>query len=94
EAANELDGPLRAPARVVEQICSPEQVYVCSWAHAVEERKHLHIVVQPVTRDVLQRYGGLRSEQLQAEMMRREDRPSESAVKEFSDKARQLLSYG
>lgn len=70
EAANELGGPLRAAARAVEQIRSPEQVYVCSLAHAVDERKHSPLVVQPVTRDVIERYCGLRSEQLQAEMMR------------------------
>lgn len=88
EAVAGLGPLLRAAAEAVERICSPEQVYVCSWAHAARERKHLHIVVQPVTTEIVTSYGGLRSEQLQAEMMRRGISPPESAVAEFCRQAR------
>jgi hypothetical protein len=66
--AAELGPLLRDAARVVETLCRPEQTYVCVGSHGREARKHLHIAVQPVTAEVRARYGGLRSEQLQARM--------------------------
>ena len=68
-AAAELGSVLRDTARVVEALCQPEQTYVCLWSHGVSARKHLHFAVQPVTATVVARYGGLRSEQLQARML-------------------------
>jgi diadenosine tetraphosphate (Ap4A) HIT family hydrolase len=87
-AAAELGPLLRATARVVEAICRPEQTYVCLWSHAAGARKHLHFAVQPVTTAVLARYGGLRSEQLQARMLAAGDDPDRAAVERFCALAR------
>jgi len=83
EAAAELGPLLRATARVVETICHPEQTYVCLWSHGERARRHLHIAVQPVTAEVVAKYGGLRSEQLQARMMSGGESSSVAEVVEF-----------
>jgi ATP adenylyltransferase len=90
-AASELGPVLRSAARVVEVLCEPEQTYVCLWSHGAEARKHLHFAVQPVTADVVARYGGLRSEQLQARMLARGDRPDVADVERFCERARELF---
>jgi ATP adenylyltransferase len=90
-ATAELGPLLRDAARVVEALCEPEQTYVCLWSHGVSARKHLHIAVQPVTADVVARYGGLRSERLQARMMASGDEPDAAAVERFCDQARELF---
>ena len=69
-AAAELGPLLRDTARIAEAICEPEQTYVCVWSHGRAERRHLHILVQPITTAVVAQYGGLRSEQLQARMLK------------------------
>ena len=91
-AANELGPLLRDAARVVEAICQPEQTYVCVWSHGRTERRHLHILVQPVTTAVVAQYGGLRSEQLQAKLMTTGDPPDPADVERFCAAARQRFS--
>jgi diadenosine tetraphosphate (Ap4A) HIT family hydrolase len=89
DAAQELGPLLRRCARLLEALCEPEQVYVCLWSHGEsKERKHLHFVVQPVTSEVVSEYGGLRSEMLQATMMRTGTAPPVADVEAFCDKAR------
>ncbi|MER6187848.1 hypothetical protein [Streptomyces sp. NPDC001652] len=90
-AAAELGPLLRDTARVVETLCRPEQTYVCMWSHGRDARKHLHIAVQPVTAEVRARYGGLRSEQLQARMLADGDEPDIADVEKFCDQARELF---
>ncbi|WP_407562879.1 hypothetical protein [Streptomyces sp. 184] len=90
-AAAELGPLLRDTARVVETLCRPEQTYVCTWSHGREARKHLHIAVQPVTAEVRARYGGLRSEQLQARMLTAGDEPGPAEVEQFCARARELF---
>lgn len=90
-AVAELGPVLRDTARVVETLCRPEQTYVCSWSHGAGARKHLHIVVQPVTAAVVDRYGGLRSEQLQARMLACGDEPDAAEVERFCEQARRLF---
>lgn len=52
-------GPLlRDTARVVEAVCRPEQTSVCLWSHGPAARRHLHVAVQPVTAELVARYGG------------------------------------
>ncbi|MFI5734264.1 HIT family protein [Kribbella sp. NPDC051587] len=87
EAANELGPLLRRTAQVVEAILKPEQTYVSSWAHGDNGRKHLHIVVQPVTSAVVAQYGGERSEQLQALMLRSGNELDRSEVEQFCTRA-------
>ncbi|MEU2867210.1 HIT family protein [Streptomyces mirabilis] len=90
-AAAELGPLLRDTARVVETLCRPEQTYVCMWSHGPDTRKHLHIAVQPVTAEVRARYGGLRSEQLQARMLADGDEPDITEVEQFCARARELF---
>lgn len=90
-AVAELGPVLRDTARVVEALCQPEQTYVSLWSHGAGTRKHLHIAVQPVTAAVVARYGGLRSEQLQARMLARGDEPGRAEVEPFCRQARELI---
>lgn len=90
-AAAELGPLLRDTARVVEALVQPEQTYVGLWSHGAGTRKHLHVAVQPVTADVVARYGGLRSEQLQARMLASGDEPDRADVERFCDQARALF---
>jgi ATP adenylyltransferase len=90
-AAAELGPVLRDTARVVEVLCRPQQTYVCLWSHGAGARKHLHIAVQPVTADLVARYGGVRSEQLQARMLASGDEPDAGDVKRFCEQARELF---
>jgi hypothetical protein len=64
---------------------------VCLWSHGPGARKHLHFAVQPVTAAVVARYGGLRSEQLQARMLASGDRPDAAEVVQFCERARELF---
>lgn len=88
-AAAELGPLLRDTARVVETLCRPEQTYVCTWSHGPDARKHLHVVVQPVTAEVRARYGGLRSERLQARMLADGVAPDRAQVERFCERARE-----
>jgi diadenosine tetraphosphate (Ap4A) HIT family hydrolase len=90
-AVAELGPVLRDTARVVEALCRPEQTYVSLWSHGAGTRKHLRIAVQPVTAAVVARYGGLRSEQLQARMLASGDDPDPADVERFCDQARELF---
>ena len=91
-AAAELGPLVRDTARVVETLCSPEQTYVSLWSHGAHARKHLHIVVQPVTAAVVARYGGARSEQLQALMLASGDTPDIADIEAFCARARELFT--
>ena len=92
DATAELGTLLRGAARVVEGICQPEQTYVCVWSHGRSERRHLHILVQPVTTALVAQYGGLRSEQLQARVMATGEPPDPAAVERFCADARQRFA--
>lgn len=93
-AAAELGPLLRETARVVEAICRPEQTYVCVWSHGRTERRHLHILVQPVTAELVAQYGGLRSEQLQVKIMTTGEPPDPAEVERFCAEVRRHLAAG
>lgn len=90
----ELGPLLRRTSLVIEKLCSPEQVYVCVWSHGEGERKHLHFVVQPVTSEVVARFDGARSEQLQAAMLDAGVQPDRREVERFAERARGEFSAG
>jgi diadenosine tetraphosphate (Ap4A) HIT family hydrolase len=92
DAVAELGPLLRAAAGVVESISRPEQTYVCVWSHGRAERRHLHILVQPVTAALVAQYGGLRSEQLQARIMATGEPPDPTEVERFCAQARQQFA--
>ena len=55
--AAELGPLLRRTAATVTRLLDPEQVYVTLWSHAGGVAGNIHWVVQPVTRDLMTRYG-------------------------------------
>jgi len=91
-AAVEMGPLLRDAARVVEAICRPEQTYVCVWSHGKTERRHLHILVQPVTAALVAQYGSLRSEQLQVKIMTTGEPPDPADIERFCAAARQRFA--
>jgi diadenosine tetraphosphate (Ap4A) HIT family hydrolase len=56
EEASELGTLLRRAAAVVDELVAPEEVYACLWSHAGGTPVHIHYVVQPVTRELMDRY--------------------------------------
>src|SRR4029077_5166603 len=58
EETAELGPLLRTAAAVVTELLQPEQVYVCLWSHAGAGGGpgHLHFVIQPVSRALMDRY--------------------------------------
>jgi len=78
-------------AAVVDRLLAPEQTYVCLWSHAGGEPVHIHYVIQPVTRQVMDR-SGVHGPRLQVEMFARGDVPPEAEVAEFARAARRAFA--
>ena len=87
EEAGEQGPLLRMCAGVVDALLEPEQTYVCLWSHAGGEPVHIHYVVQPVTRELIESHG-VRGPGLQAEMFARGALPPAAEVVEFAGRAR------
>ena len=88
EAESREVGPLlRRAAAVVDELLAPDQVYVCLWSHASGAPVHIHYVVQPVSRELIERYGG-QGPSLQAAMFRTAAPPPAEAVEGFAERAR------
>jgi hypothetical protein len=71
-------------------VLNPEQVYVCLWSHADGAPVHIHYVVQPVTRETIERHGA-RGPRLQAAMFESAPLPSVQAVEAFAVAARRAF---
>lgn len=80
---------LHEAARVVTELRSPEQVYVSLWSHAGGKPGHIHFLVQPVDREVMDRYG-LHGPKLQVAMFENDPTPDPDAVEVFADRARRM----
>lgn len=87
EEAGEQGPLLRRCAAVVDRLLEPDQTYVCLWSHAGGVPVHVHHVVQPVTRQVLDRHG-VHGPRLQVEMFASGIAPPEAEVVSFSRDAR------
>lgn len=87
EEAGEQGPLLRRCAAVVDRLLEPDQTYVCLWSHAGGVPVHVHYVVQPVTRRVLDRHG-VHGPRLQVEMFASGIAPAEAEVVSFSRAAR------
>ncbi len=59
EEATELGPLLREAARVVTDLIDTDQVYVSLWSHAGGVPVHIHHVVQPVTRAMVEEFGAV-----------------------------------
>ena len=86
----ELGPLLQRTAAVVDDLLHPEQVYVCLWSHAGGAPVHIHYVVQPVTRELIERHGA-HGPRLQAAMFQADAPPPANAVEQFADRARAAL---
>jgi hemoglobin len=89
--STELGPLLTRVADAVDQLCRPEQVYVCLWSHAGRARGHVHFVVQPATTGEIDAHGGAYGPALQAAMFAAGRLPEEAAVEDFAASARTLL---
>jgi diadenosine tetraphosphate (Ap4A) HIT family hydrolase len=89
--AAELGPLLRRVASAVAEIAKPSQVYVCLWSHEGREPVHIHFVVQPVTREVMDELDA-HGPRLQAAQFARGERPDPVAAAAFADQARELLA--
>jgi len=89
EEADELGSVLRDAARVTSAITHPEQVYVTLWSHAGGLPGHIHYVVQPITREVMERFGY--GSGVQPAMFAANQTPHPDAVEAFATAARTMF---
>jgi diadenosine tetraphosphate (Ap4A) HIT family hydrolase len=89
--SRELGPLLRRSAAVIDDLLAPEQVYVCLWSHAGGAPAHIHYVVQPVGRELLERHGA-HGPRLQAAMLESETPPAADAVEAFAVRARRAFA--
>jgi diadenosine tetraphosphate (Ap4A) HIT family hydrolase len=83
----ELGPLLQRSAAVVDELVAPEQVYTCLWSHAGGVPVHIHYVVQPATRSLMDDHGAY-GPKLQLAMFERGELPPVDEVDAFADRAR------
>jgi diadenosine tetraphosphate (Ap4A) HIT family hydrolase len=87
--AAELGPLLRTASAIANELLQPEQVYVCLWSHAGGVPGHVHFVVQPVSRELMDRYPGPPyGPMLQVAMFEAREELPEDEVAAFCEKAR------
>lgn len=86
----ELGPLLRLAARVVTQLCDPDQVYVCLWSHAGFRPVHLHFVIEPVALASVVEVG-LTGAGYQAHLFETDARRPSDAVSAFCELARRAF---
>jgi ATP adenylyltransferase len=87
DEAGELGPLLRRSAAVVDKLLDPEQVYTCLWSHAGGTPVHIHYVVFPATRELMDEHGDY-GPHLQVAMFDVGIAPPEPEVEAFADRAR------
>lgn len=87
EEAHELGPLLRTASVVAGELVRAEQVYNCLWSHAGGTTVHIHYVVQPVTAELMERYG-CHGPALQAAMFTDREAPTDSRIADVADQAR------
>ena len=87
DEAAELGPLLRTAASVATELLRPEQVYVCLWSHAGGEPGHIHFVIQPVSRNSMDRHAAY-GPGLQVAMFAAGEPLDEDGVNAFCDRAR------
>ena len=88
--AREIGPLLRRVSAMLADLIQPEQVYVGLWSHAGGAPVHIHFVVQPVTRtlmDSIDDYGP----HLQVAMFDAGATPPKGEVERFAERARAAL---
>jgi diadenosine tetraphosphate (Ap4A) HIT family hydrolase len=87
----ELGGLLQDMSEMLHHLLTPDQIYVCLWAHGNWQLHHLHFVVQPVWQHLRERFPKP-GPSLQAAMFGNGEGPERSAVEAFCDRARGLMA--
>ena len=87
DEAVELGPLLLRCAAVVDELVEPEQVYTCLWSHAGGTPVHIHYVVQPATREMMDRHVAY-GPNLQVAMFDADVTPLKADVEAFADQAR------
>jgi diadenosine tetraphosphate (Ap4A) HIT family hydrolase len=87
EEADTMGRMLHRAAKVVTELCDPDQVYISLWSHAEGQPGHIHYVVQPVDDKLTARHRA-HGPELQVAMFGTGDRPDPSAVEDFAARAR------
>ena len=87
DEAAELGPLLHRATSIVTELLQPEQVYVCLWSHAGGVPGHIHFVVQPVSRELMDRHDAY-GPGLQMAMFEAGELPPEDEVEAFCDRAR------
>ncbi len=87
---SELGPLLQRATAALEELTEPDQVYVGLWSHAGGHPVHIHFVVQPVTRELMDEIGVF-GPHLQVAMFDRDVQPPKAEVERFADRARDLL---
>ncbi len=89
-SSRELGPLLQRATAALEELTEPDQVYVGLWSHAGGRPVHIHFVVQPVTRELMDEIGVF-GPHLQVAMFDRDEPPPKAEVERFADRARDLL---
>jgi diadenosine tetraphosphate (Ap4A) HIT family hydrolase len=84
----ELGGVLRRASAAIDSLLQPDQVYVTLWSHAGGVPVHIHWVVQPVTRELIESHDGLLGPHLQAAMFDRGESPPQAEVEAIAERFR------
>ena len=84
--AAELGPLLRETTSVVASLTQPDQIYVCLWSHEGGVPVHIHFVVQPVTKEQRERYGG--GARVQVAMFDAQVPPPSGEVEALAERAR------
>jgi ATP adenylyltransferase len=89
--ANELGPLLRRVSGVLSDLVEPDQTYVDLWSHAGGTPVHIHWVVQPVTRSLMDELG-VYGPELQMAMFERGEQPARDEVEAFAAAVRERLA--
>ncbi len=93
DEAAELGPLLLRSASVVDELVGPEQVYTCLWSHAGGTPVHIHYVVQPATRELMDRHDAY-GPNLQVAMFDADVALPEGEVEALADRARAVFRLG
>ena len=88
--ADELGPLFQRVASALAELTEPDQIYVDLWSHAGGSPVHIHWVLQPVTRKLMDEFG-VYGPALQMLMFERGDDPARDEVESFAATIRERL---
>ena len=88
----ELGPLLQEVSEMIRHLLSPDQIYVCLWAHGGWKFHHLHYVVQPAWQ-YLSEHFAKPGPHMQVAMFDRDEAPDRREVEAFCDRARNFMQH-